>query len=271
MAAPLKHIEAGANLLKGPDFREFLNGLVDAINDLDKRQSHVAPPIVHERPKFPVTITGVGSTPGSYQFLETRWNNSLSRWSIVTSGIDHTDMGEARVRGGGWTSSAQYALIGSVVYLEPGYAATAAGLPIYEFDAPPAMIPVNLTQTGGSDGSATAAATWTYTVKNLANETLLTAASPLNLRPSKGPVKPATFGYVHITTTGSYASTYTLGLTNEVPDVVDGLSVDQDVVTNVTYSTITHKLEQTKKTVRVFESDNEATTDIDNAESCDGT
>lgn len=271
MALPLEHIEAGVNVFKGSDFREHLNAMIDAINELQRGQSRTAPAVVHERPKIPVTITGPGSAPGMFEFGQVRWNNSLNRWSLVSGGSTHSEMGEARVRGGGWTSSAQHSLIGSVVYLEPGYSADGSGNPVYEFDAPPSIIPVNLTQTGGSDGGATSSATWTYTVKNLSNETLLTGASPKNLRPTKGPVLPATFGYVHVLTTGSYTSTYVLGLTNEVPDIIDGLSTDQDVVTNVTYSTSTHKLQQTKKTVRVFESDNEATSDIDTAEACDGT
>jgi len=79
---------------------------------------------------------------------------------------------------------------------------------------------VELTQTGGSNGTATTQASWTYTVKDLDGNTLLTAANPIGAphkwrRPSLGAITAATFGYAHY----SVANALTLGWINEVPTV----------------------------------------------------
>lgn len=49
-----------------------------------------------------------------------------------------------------------------------------------------AIVPCLVTQTGGSAGNASTACTFTYTVKSLDGDTLLTGASPERPRPALG-------------------------------------------------------------------------------------
>jgi hypothetical protein len=64
-----------------------------------------------------------------------------------------------------------------------------------------AVIPVKLVQVGGSQGTATAAASWTYDVKDFdTNDTLASGVNPVSSphqykRPSVGQMIKATFGY----------------------------------------------------------------------------
>ena len=66
---------------------------------------------------------------------------------------------------------------------------------------------IKLTQTGGADGTATAAATWTYTVTDVNDNVLGTAvdptASPHNWRRAPGECAPATAGLAHINGDGN--------------------------------------------------------------------
>lgn len=58
------------------------------------------------------------------------------------------------------------------------------------------VFPVDLTQTGGSNGNKTTAATWTYTVNDLDGNELGTAVSPLKVRPN-GTMTAATKGIAY--------------------------------------------------------------------------
>lgn len=83
----------------------------------------------------------------------------------------------------------------------------------------PAPVPVVLVQTGGTQGSSSAAASWTYTVKDLAGNELATAVNPVSAphqwrRPSVGFMTAATFGYAHADGTNPLV----LGWINEVAD-----------------------------------------------------
>lgn len=67
----------------------------------------------------------------------------------------------------------------------------------------PTVFPVNLTQTGGSQGTNTTPASWTYSVIDpVTSQTLATAVNPTASphkwkRPSAGWMIAATFGYAH--------------------------------------------------------------------------
>jgi hypothetical protein len=70
----------------------------------------------------------------------------------------------------------------------------------------PTVFPVNLVQTGGSQGTTTTPASWAYRVVDpVTNEDLATNVNPVNSphkwkRPSAGWMIPATFGYAHYDT-----------------------------------------------------------------------
>jgi len=80
------------------------------------------------------------------------------------------------------------------------------------------IFPVNLTQTGGSQGTNTAPASWTYDVIDpITEETLESAVDPTASphkwqRPSAGWMIAATFGYAHYNTDGELV----LGWINEM-------------------------------------------------------
>ncbi len=82
----------------------------------------------------------------------------------------------------------------------------------------PTLFPVNLTQTGGSQGTTTTPASWTYSVIDpVTGETLATNVNPTVSphkwkRPSAGWMIKATFGYAHWNTDGDLA----LGWINEM-------------------------------------------------------
>ena len=136
MAKPLSHIEAGTNILKGSDFREFLNGLVDAINALQRGQSHAAPPIIHDRPFIPVRIDGFSTTSGYYKFDEVEWDDSAEEWSVKSGGVSETDMGEIRAIGSSLDTGHQTYLLGRVVYVMPRHAMDGSGKVVWEFTPP---------------------------------------------------------------------------------------------------------------------------------------
>jgi len=72
----------------------------------------------------------------------------------------------------------------------------------------PTVFPVNLTQTGGSQGTTTTPASWTYSVIDpVTSQTLATAVNPTVSphkwkRPSAGWMIAATFGYAHYNAQG---------------------------------------------------------------------
>lgn len=78
------------------------------------------------------------------------------------------------------------------------------------------VFPIALSQTGGSDGTTSASASWTYTVTDaLTSETLATGVNPSTSphkfkRPSVGKMHVATFGYAHYN-----GSELTVGWINE--------------------------------------------------------
>lgn len=97
-----------------------------------------------------------------------------------------------------------------VLWVEPGegeqWAVVRVGNPF-----PAAPFPVTLTQVGGAQGTASAAATWTYDVADaISAASLETAVNPTASphqwrRPGVGAITPATFGYAHYTAQGELA------------------------------------------------------------------
>lgn len=78
---------------------------------------------------------------------------------------------------------------------------------------------VVLQQVGGSAGSATASATWTYRVITLDGTVLTDSVNPVGSvhrwrRPSPGRMVPANFGYAHYNASGAFV----IGWINEVPE-----------------------------------------------------
>lgn len=86
------------------------------------------------------------------------------------------------------------------------------------------VFPVNLNQTGGSQGTASGPATWTYTVFDAeTSQVLLSNVNPVNSphkwqRPSVGQMIKATFGYAHYQNNGSSSPQLVVGWVNEVAD-----------------------------------------------------
>ncbi len=84
----------------------------------------------------------------------------------------------------------------------------------------PATFPVALEQVGGSQGTSSVPASWTYDVKDQATDTILsTAVNPVSIphrfvRPSVGFMIPATHGHAHLASDG----TPILSWINEVAD-----------------------------------------------------
>lgn len=80
----------------------------------------------------------------------------------------------------------------------------------------PVVFPVELTQVGGSNGTAGGPATWTYDITSAigVTATLATAVDPTSgvhkwVRPEVGAMQDATFGLAYRTTSGSVALTWT--------------------------------------------------------------
>jgi len=74
---------------------------------------------------------------------------------------------------------------------------------IIRFGVLRSIIPVTMTQVGGSDGTASAAATWTYDIEDVITETVLAeavnpAAAPHKWKRPYGKMGKATFGYAHM-------------------------------------------------------------------------
>jgi hypothetical protein len=102
-----------------------------------------------------------------------------------------------------------------------------AGLGVSAFPTPfgsvvtthPGVFPISLTQTGGSQGTASAAASWTYTVTETASALQLgTSVNPVNAphlwrRPSLGQMVAATAGLAHYNESGAFI----IDWINEVP------------------------------------------------------
>ena len=84
------------------------------------------------------------------------------------------------------------------------------------------MFPVNLTKTGGTQGTESAPASWTYDVKDVeTGETLASGVNPVSSphkwrRPSVGQMIAATFGYAHYGPDGSGGEQLVLGWINEM-------------------------------------------------------
>lgn len=75
-----------------------------------------------------------------------------------------------------------------------------------------AVFAVNVSQTGGSNGTSTTAATWTYTATTKDGVTLGTVLSPENQRPTVGKVTAGTKGHGYFYPNG----TFVLSWVNEI-------------------------------------------------------
>jgi hypothetical protein len=96
--------------------------------------------------------------------------------------------------------------VGQQVYWVPVISSNATtGKPIGMVTVQPGpMFPVALTQTGGSNGSQTTQATWTYTANNLTGDTLGTVLSPQWPRQQNGELNAATAGVGYYDVTGTF-------------------------------------------------------------------
>lgn len=83
---------------------------------------------------------------------------------------------------------------------------------LYFVNQPRTTFPVKVTKDGGSDGNQSGAATWTYTVKDLAGTTLGTTVSPIKTRPN---------GKMTYAGADSYAIAFYDGATLKLWDVVE--------------------------------------------------
>lgn len=91
------------------------------------------------------------------------------------------------------------------------------------------VFPVTLTQDGGSGGSDTEKASWTYTAKHAVTGLVIgttidpTAGNHKWVRPAVGLVAEATFGYAHhqppVSSGDEGVGHYVIGWINEVPEV----------------------------------------------------
>lgn len=177
----LRKFESGESIYDR-DFRDKLNALVDAMN-ASQQSSVVAAQRSQQYTRsgigIPVELTGYGSAPGYYEFSEVWCQASPPDWGAKSGGLTHTQLGEARCRGGWKADDVNYPIIGRVVYLYPALAIDSSGDRIFEFDPPaPIVFPILLTQTGGSGGTATAACSFTYTVTDVDANSLGTTIDP---------------------------------------------------------------------------------------------
>lgn len=120
--------------------------------------------------QIPIKLTAAGGTPGWYEFAEQEWNAAGQAWQEKTNGLTHAMLGEARELN--LTGSLVTGSSSQVYYLRPSVATTSQGVRIWEFTvsaAPstPGLFPVKVQQTGGANGTASSAPTWTYTVRSL--------------------------------------------------------------------------------------------------------
>jgi hypothetical protein len=216
----LQHIPAGTNIFRDPVVRETVNELIDTVARLRSELDAMRAGRIdgEEGTRFiPVRLTADGSATGYFEFQEVVYNPSSGEWEDVSGGLTHSELGEAYCTGGVVDSGMAAVFLGVVVYLSNRGMVNDDGTAIFEFDAPPTVMPVDVSQVGGSQGTDSTAATWTYDVTAEDGATLLSGVSPQNQRPTAGEVKAASHGYVHYELVGG-TPTLTLGWVNEVPD-----------------------------------------------------
>ncbi|MEM6260211.1 MAG: hypothetical protein AAGI37_18195 [Planctomycetota bacterium] len=222
----LKHLER-LNIFRSPDFRRQWNEVVDAVNANTLAAAQVGGdtevPSV-ELSGLMVELTARASSEGYFEFKEKVWVDGAG-YADKTGGLTHTDLGECRAVGHLPGGGMGLAYVGAVVYIRPRLVANASGVSEWEFDAANLVMPVDVTQVGGEDGTVSSPASWTYDVYAEDGDTLLSAVSPQNQRPDSGSVKAGTQGYVHYELVGG-VPTLTLGLINEVPNEAGGGSGD---------------------------------------------
>ena len=179
----LKRFESGESIYDS-SFREKLNALVDAVNAIGKSAGGAwqEPEFTESRADYgiPVRITAYGTSDGFFQFEEVLDNNSgNAQWAVKSGGLTHSDLGEARIRGGWAASEVDYPILGRVVYLKPSLATDSGGDRVFEFEPPgPILFPILLSQTGGSAGDFTTQCSFTYTVNDVDSNQLATAVDP---------------------------------------------------------------------------------------------
>lgn len=91
----------------------------------------------------------------------------------------------------------------SAGHLQRGGFVSGSGAAVRPRNVPAQVIPVTMTQVGGSDGTASAAATWTYDIVDVVTEAVLAeavnpAAAPHKWKRPYGKMGKATFGYAHM-------------------------------------------------------------------------
>lgn len=201
----LKKFESGESIYEKA-FREKLNAIVDAVNSLSGANGTDADPtrkVTRAYKGIPVRITDYGSAAGFYEFEEVAYASGDGVWAVVSGGLTHTDLGEARCVGGWLDMFVNYPILGRIVYLRPGLALDSSGGRLFEFSPPaPILFPILMTQTGGSAGSNSAACSFTYTVTDVDSNSLGTSVNPsssphTHKRPNLGTMAAATAGLAY--------------------------------------------------------------------------
>lgn len=186
-------------------------------------QVNPGPPARSYDVKKKVILTARTSTEGEFEFAEVEWNKSSGKFQVKTGGVTHTDLGPARATSDQIEGGAGLVYVGDIVTIRPGlkdrglsYAKVG-----WEFTPAAKVMPVDVTQIGGTQGTDSSPATWTYDVYAKDGEKLLSAVSPLNQRPPTGEVTAGTGGYAHYNLVAG-VPTFTLGLINEIDPGVGG-------------------------------------------------
>jgi formylglycine-generating enzyme required for sulfatase activity len=127
------------------------------------------PPVGAIGVTIPVQLTAAGSVTGSYQWREMEWGNDEQSWHVKYNGRTHADLGEAREvnNTGGLTTGTS----SPTVFITPSpNIRTDMDGEVWEFtvSGSAGLFPVKVQQTGGSNGTNTTAATYTYTVRSIA-------------------------------------------------------------------------------------------------------
>lgn len=170
------------------------------------RSNRITPP----RPPLLVNIDSYTQANGA------TWHQlqpGTSGATVVSGGLTNETIGPAFEVNNAPTGTVQAASGTNGLHVHLFQAPDANGTPrLYFINQPRTTFPVKVTKDGGSDGNQSGAATWTYTVKDLAGTTLGTAVSPIKTRPN---------GKMTYAADNSYAIAFYDGATLKLWDVTE--------------------------------------------------
>ena len=127
---------------------------------------------------------GTGDDVHKFYFQEVRWDESAGNWAVYEDGVTDENLGLA-------VDTTHIAKPNDIVELNPVMTNNEDRIWVVGPHLPRMLFAVDISQSGGQDGSNTAQASWTYTASVLDGGAQLGAnLEPLKQRPAKGRITP---------------------------------------------------------------------------------